>query len=131
MRIQLSYGVDKGFLTPIVQLISVTNTIEYCVQHRTEPVECYSTRATQATKPIGKKYDNFKEYLEVWLPIVNMEASTCAVLEPEDVAVIRNCQIKWTRREVLHPITQQAERIYYGKLRLDKKLLRRASFEFR
>ena len=121
LKMQMSYSIDRGFLTPTIQLISVTNTIDFCVQHRVDPVKCFSVRATKLIKKPNDIYSDFDEYLNTWLPIMSMEAATTAILEPEDVAFIRNCRIAWSKEEACDPITKQYSQVTFGKLILEKK----------
>ena len=121
LKMQMSYSTDRGFLVPNIQLISVTNTIDFCVQHRIDPVKCFSYKANRPIKKTDDTYSNFDEYLSIWLPIMSMEAATTAILEPEDVAFIRNCKIEWSKEETCDPITKQYSEVIFGKLKLDKK----------
>lgn len=120
VKTQLTYNIEKGFLSPAIQLVSITNTIDFCVQHRTDPVKCFSRKAKEPIKAITRSYSDFQEYLRIWLPILSMEAATNAILEPEDVAFIRNCKIEWNKEEACDPITKQYSEVLFGKLKLNK-----------
>ena len=84
-------------------------------------MKCFSCKPTVSIKQLSQSYTGFDDYLNTWLPIMSMEAATTATLEPEDVAFIRNCKIKWSSEETCNPVTRQYSEVCFGKLKLDEK----------
>ena len=121
IRVQLSADIQEGFLSPIIQLVSVTKSIDFCIEHKQKPHDCYNSKATKPVKEPGKKYDNFREYLEIWLPLLSMETINSSVTNCDENFVIRNCEITWFVKETRHPVTKHYEKFWFGKLRLSEK----------
>ena len=41
-RVQLASRPQKGKLSPCIQLLMLTDTIDICIEHRQEPIECFA-----------------------------------------------------------------------------------------
>ncbi|XP_072096397.1 3'-5' exoribonuclease HELZ2 [Mobula birostris] len=94
LQLQLTKGINNGFLVPAVQLFSVTPTFEICVEHAENPVTCFSEYASQATQ---NNYKDIKAYQAVWGPLCAMESASSAVAENE-VIVIYGVKIAWKNK---------------------------------
>lgn len=90
IAVQLSSEFEKGILTPKPQLIDMTGNIKFCLQHISDPVQCFEHYSSVKTSP---KYDSEKQYQQVWLPIIRMESVTAATKDPP--IVINNLPIKF------------------------------------
>ncbi|KAK3089370.1 hypothetical protein FSP39_003088 [Pinctada imbricata] len=79
VSIQLSSVVDRGSLILSPQLINISQNSRLCLQHMQDPVQFLSRYSTVRTK--SDKYNNVSEYLQIWLPILEMEFASRAVVE--------------------------------------------------
>ncbi|XP_072917802.1 3'-5' exoribonuclease HELZ2 isoform X2 [Hemitrygon akajei] len=110
LQIQLTKGINNGFLVPAVQLFSVTPMFEICVEHAENPVTCFSEYASQSTQ---KNYKDIKAYQAVWGPLCAMESASSAVAENE-VIVIYGVKIAWKNKN-MHG------KILYGSFAIPKE----------
>ncbi|XP_033629468.1 helicase with zinc finger domain 2-like [Asterias rubens] len=82
--------IERGILTPSIQLIGLTPKLDICIEHRKNAVKCF---ARFAEKKSGK-VTSIEEYIAVWLPIIRMVSAYSAVLDGER-SVIHGVNIKW------------------------------------
>ncbi|XP_053106245.1 helicase with zinc finger domain 2 [Hemicordylus capensis] len=94
LRLQLTTDVQRGFLTPFVELWNVAPGFDVCLQHTEKPIDCFSKYTTQASK---EAYEDALDYRKVWLPLSDMEAASCAVSE-NDPIVLYDVKIVWEKR---------------------------------
>ena len=84
LPVQLGTTSEKGMLTPAVNLIELSKTIGVCTEHVSDPVKCF---ADIAITPGQQKYRDINEYKNIWLPILEMESATNAVLEGDPITI--------------------------------------------
>ncbi|XP_061486900.1 helicase with zinc finger domain 2 [Rhineura floridana] len=118
LYLQLTTGVQRGFLVPSVQLWAVAPGFDVCVEHSEKPINCFSKYATQASK---KVYRNASDYRKVWLPLSDMESASCAVAENESI-VLYDVKISWEKRR-----TKQGQ--LQGTFSLSKDFLKECAIE--
>ncbi|KAJ6644690.1 hypothetical protein lerEdw1_013648 [Lerista edwardsae] len=94
LHLQLTSDVQRGFLMPLAQLWTVTPGFDVCLEHTGKPIDCFSKHATQASKEI---YRDAGAYRKVWLPLLDMEAVSCAVAENDSI-VLRDVKIVWEKK---------------------------------
>ncbi|ESO89024.1 hypothetical protein LOTGIDRAFT_154099 [Lottia gigantea] len=92
LKIQMAAGLERGISTPKIQLLCLTSQLSLCLEHRQDPISCFTELASRrASKPTYKSID---EYKGLWLPVLAMEAATAAVKGQEQV-FIHNVEIEW------------------------------------
>ncbi|XP_048354826.1 helicase with zinc finger domain 2 isoform X2 [Sphaerodactylus townsendi] len=94
LQLQLTTGVQRGFLVPCVQLWTAAPGFDVCLEHAEKPVDCFSKCASEASK---ENYKDVKEYRRVWLPLCDMESASCAVFENEPIVLYDVC-IVWEKQ---------------------------------
>lgn len=78
VTIQMASEMQKGMLTPYIQLVDLTNGIKFCLDHMKDPVGCLEQFSTTSTK---QRYDDSESYKKTWLPIIAMEIAMNVVRE--------------------------------------------------
>ncbi|CAL8341052.1 unnamed protein product [Lota lota] len=84
LQLQMTSEVTRGFLTPTVQLMSLNDTLEICIDHAHSPITSFSKLAVFRTK--GKYFDT-DEYIAVWKPLCDMESVETAVREGDSIII--------------------------------------------
>ena len=100
IRVQVASEVSRGLLRPAVQLMSLTQSLDICLEHRSSPVTCFSTiTVLRASK---QNYADEVAYQKSWLPVLGIESATSAVSNQESV-YLHNIHIEWakTRSDVI------------------------------
>ncbi|XP_056018045.1 helicase with zinc finger domain 2-like isoform X4 [Ostrea edulis] len=72
---QITAEPQKGVLVPSLQLLDMTKNIKHCLQHSRDPIKFLSKYSISKSKC---KFSSAIEYLQIWLPIIEMEAVTNA-----------------------------------------------------
>ncbi|VDI71760.1 Hypothetical predicted protein, partial [Mytilus galloprovincialis] len=88
IAVQLSSEMQKGILTPYIQLVDLTQNVKYCLQHMQDPVGTLEEYSTTSTK---LRYDDSNHYKSVWIPIILMETAMAVVRD--DAIVINNIPV--------------------------------------
>jgi hypothetical protein len=118
--VQLSAEITNGFLSPIIQLVTVSDSIDFCIEHKTRPLKCYKAHATKPVKDPRHRYESMKDYLEIWLPLLHMETTQNSITNCEENFVVRNCDVRWFTDEACHPVSQHYETFLFGELKLSQ-----------
>ncbi|KAG1934976.1 putative helicase with zinc finger domain [Pimephales promelas] len=84
VQVQLTSERDRGYWAPTVQLLSVTSSIEICVEHTGNPIKCFSKLANRPSKG---QYKDVEEYVQIWKPLCEMESAATAVDDSDCVVV--------------------------------------------
>ncbi|KAG1934973.1 regulator of nonsense transcripts [Pimephales promelas] len=84
VQVQLTSERDRGYWAPTVQLLSVTSSIEICVEHTGNPIKCFSKLANRPSKG---HYKDVEEYVQIWKPLCEMESAATAVDDSDCVVV--------------------------------------------
>lgn len=95
LQVQLTAEVVRGLLTPCVQLLSLTPTLDVCLQHRRRPAQCF-TKSFAIPESASSIPVDEASYQQHWLPILAVEAAEAAV-QSRASAVIHNVSIVWSR----------------------------------
>lgn len=72
IAVQLSSEMQRGILTPYIQLMDLTRNLKYCLQHMRDPIGCLEKYSTVSSIHY---YDNSEHYKNVWIPILLMETA--------------------------------------------------------
>lgn len=78
VSVQLTAELERGVLVPSLQMFNMTKNIEHCLQHNRDPIKFLSKYSIHGAK---QKYESSLHYLQIWLPIIEMEAITNAARE--------------------------------------------------
>ena len=94
-QVQLTADDKSGMLQPTIQLFCLTPKLDICVEHRLEPLKCFSSEFAEPASQ--KSYQSVEKYQQAWLPVVSMEAANSAV--EEGGASICGARIKWWKAD--------------------------------
>ncbi|XP_041364208.1 uncharacterized protein LOC121379626 [Gigantopelta aegis] len=94
LRVQVASELSKGLLCPTVQLLGLTPSLDVCLEHRSSPMNCFSTVTVVSAS--RQTYADEAAYQKSWLPVLAIESATNAVTSQENV-YIHNINIEWTK----------------------------------
>ncbi|XP_052765877.1 helicase with zinc finger domain 2-like isoform X2 [Mya arenaria] len=93
LLVQLSARLENAVLAPYLQLLSLTNSLDICLQHRQNPVESFVSMPSvmkSTVTPLG----DVQAYKETWSAITEIEACTKAV-GSNDRLLVNNVIVDW------------------------------------
>ena len=94
VNIQLTTHMTHGVFHPEIQLFKINPSVHICVEHRKYPKVCFATTARyQASR---KTYANADTYIDVWKPVLAMEAATSAVEESDEFSIY-HLKMEWKK----------------------------------
>ena len=94
VNIQLTTHMTHGVLHPEIQLFKINPSVHICVEHRKYPKVCFATTARyQASR---KTYASVDKYIDVWKPVLAMEAATRTVDESDEFTIF-HLKIEWKK----------------------------------
>lgn len=73
LQVQMSAKPSRGLLSPQLDLVQLTRNVTICTRHLKDSVTCLSRPATRVVRDKG--FTNHEEYLEAWMPLLEMEAA--------------------------------------------------------
>jgi hypothetical protein len=85
VKVQLSAQMNRGVLSPTIQLFKLTSEIHACVEHRSQPTTCFANNSHKRPSNIY----HIEEYVELWKPVLMLEIVTSAVRD-DDVIILSN-----------------------------------------
>ncbi|XP_050999964.1 helicase with zinc finger domain 2 [Acomys russatus] len=91
LQLQLGASLQRGFLTPTVQLWTVAPGFSLCLEHMERPGDCFSGHVHQA---LQDQYCQVSEYSGVWEPLCALESLTSAVTDNDSI-MLQNVHISW------------------------------------
>lgn len=95
LRVQMTCEAYRGYLSPVIQLVSLTPRFELCVNHVHNPVACFSRCADN---PSQIHYNNTEDYVRIWKPLCEMESAAAAVRD-NDIIIIENLEVNFSLRD--------------------------------
>lgn len=84
VRLQMAARMQRGWLTAVPQLLAVDDKMSICVEHIDEPIFCFARPVAVHSK---KKYISCGEYVDVWKPIIELEAVKNATCDDEGIVI--------------------------------------------
>ncbi|XP_041364401.1 helicase with zinc finger domain 2-like [Gigantopelta aegis] len=102
LRVQVASELSRGLLCPTVQLLGLTPSLDVCLEHRSSPMNCFSTVTVVSAS--RQTYADEAAYQKSWLPILGIESASNAVTNQESV-YIHNIHIEWARTQSALGIT--------------------------
>ena len=100
-KVWLTCSSAEHMLTVQVQLMEMAPHLHICVQHRSNPVACFSNVTTkQASK---SEYNSIEEYCELWIDTYLAECASSSIEESKKSArmiLVRNVPLPWPELEI-------------------------------
>ena len=117
MKAQLtaSFNQYTHTFTPGVQLLEVGPNLKVCIQHSSNPIECFTDRPTEKASRL--EYNSINEYFRFWEQVILAEAAASS-LSDSDLLFIKDVDLQWPKMEMKVDATGH---IYY-QLPVSKEL---------
>lgn len=91
-NVHLAANNSSGLVSPELQLFNLAPGIDICIEHRKLPDRCFSMTATQ--KATQRNYSSIELYVDLWKPVLHMEAATVAV-QGDDTIILKDLEVEW------------------------------------
>ncbi|KAJ8306093.1 hypothetical protein KUTeg_016638 [Tegillarca granosa] len=95
VAVQMSAEMRLGLLVPKPQMVIMTNDVKCCLMHTEDPVK---TLATTAVKFTSSFYHSLIDYIDTWIPLMEMESAKQAATNGDSVT-INGISIKFIGRD--------------------------------
>lgn len=95
LQVQLGTEVINGATVPAVNLLTVSEFFEVCLEHARNPIRCFTTTDDTVCRPAKTEYRDCKEYQQIWGKLCQMDTAYNAVEENNSV-ILQEVSIKWT-----------------------------------
>ncbi|XP_016307788.1 helicase with zinc finger domain 2 [Sinocyclocheilus anshuiensis] len=82
VQVQLGTELKDGFPVPVVQLLSVNQCFEICLEHTRNPIDCFSKTVCNASKPF---YESYNEYQNIWSQLCQIDTAYNALEENNSI----------------------------------------------
>ena len=92
VNVHLAANNSSGLASPEIQLFNLAPGIDICIEHRKLPDRCFSITATQ--KATQRNYKSIGLYVDLWKPVLQMEAATVAV-RGDDTIILKDLEVEW------------------------------------
>ena len=94
MKVQLTANFNQytHTLTPSVQLLEVGPNLRVCIQHSSNPIECFTDRPTEKASRL--EYNSINEYFRFWEQVILAEAAASSLRDSEFL-LIKDVQLQW------------------------------------
>ena len=89
VKVQICSQMNRGLLSPTIQLFKLTDKILACVEHRNFPTTCFAK--TSHKRPTNTEVSDITEYVQLWKPVLMMEIATSAVRENDALTLSNLC----------------------------------------
>ena len=118
MKAQLTANFNQytHTLTPSVQLLEVGPNLRVCIQHSSNPIECFTDRPTENASRLD--YNSINQYFRFWEQVILAEAAAGS-LNDSDLLLIKDVGLQWPSLEMKVDATGH---VYY-QLPVSKELL--------
>ena len=97
LQVQLAAELTNGLLSPRLQLFSLTPTLDVCLEHHSNPAQCFTKFTSLAAT--SSSYVDEASYQQQWMPVLSLEAAETAV-GSQASAIIHNVNIEWRQEQV-------------------------------
>ncbi|XP_066267534.1 3'-5' exoribonuclease HELZ2-like [Branchiostoma lanceolatum] len=95
VQVQLTTEMYRGLRTPTIQLLKLTPAVDICLEHRRDPVGVFTTRTGEMASK--ERYDSMKQYVQLWRPVVEMEAANSSNKDEKEVTIM-GIKIQWRKK---------------------------------
>ena len=92
VAVQVTARPLRGIYVPAIQLLDMTSNVKQCLEHMQNPI---ATFARNSSTPTKSYYQNERDYMETWLPVIEMEA--CARAVQSETATINDLPVMFSR----------------------------------
>ena len=92
VNVHLAANSSSGLASPEIQLFNLAPGIDICIEHRKDPDRCFSISATE--KATRRNYRSIGLYVELWKPVLHMEAATVAI-QGDDTIILKDLEVEW------------------------------------
>ncbi len=95
VQVQLGTELKDGSPVPVVQLLSVNQCFEVCLEHTRNPIDCFSKTVCNASK---LSYESYEEYQNIWSQLCQIDTAYNA-LEENNSIILEDVRITLTGDE--------------------------------
>ena len=96
-KVWLSWSGKGAFINPTIQIVELSQFVRVCVQHNSQPAECFSDpiliHASRRT------YSDINRYVELWEKIILAEASQSSVRD-SSMVILQDVVLRWPPLQV-------------------------------
>ena len=96
VKVQLTVSALNHVPSPSLQLIEVGPELRICVQHNSNPAECFADRLVEDASK--REYGSLEEYFRCWEQILLSEAVSESLSESE-LLIVKDVTLKWPKLE--------------------------------
>ncbi|KAI5101910.1 helicase with zinc finger domain 2 [Silurus meridionalis] len=92
LQVQLGTDVINGERMPVVNLLTVNEFFDVCLEHARNPIKCFTNDT--ACRKSQTEYRDYKEYMNIWGKLCSMDTAYNAVEENNSV-ILEGVRITW------------------------------------
>lgn len=109
LRVQLTgcFNSNTQMISPAVQLLEVGPNLRVCIQHNSNPADCFTD--TSQTKPPERGHASIEQYFHYWERALLAEAATASILDTE-LLIITDVKLEWPE---LKQIVDSTGHVFY------------------
>ena len=96
LKVHLTASPLNYVLAPNLQLVEVGPELRICVQHNSNPSECFADRLVEDASK--KRYSSIEEYFRCWEQVLLSEAVIESLSESE-LLIVKDVTLKWPKLE--------------------------------
>jgi hypothetical protein len=96
LKVHLTASPLSYVLAPNLQLVEVGPELKICVQHNSNPSECFADRLVEDASK--KRYSSIEEYFRCWEQVLLSEAVIESLSESE-LLIVKDVTLKWPELE--------------------------------
>ena len=96
LKVHLTASPLNYVLAPNLQLVEVGPELRICVQHNSNPSECFADRLVEDASK--KRYSSIEEYFRCWEQVLLSEAVIESLSESE-LLIVKDVALKWPKLE--------------------------------
>ena len=96
LKVHLTASPLNYVLAPSLQLVEVGPELKICVQHNSNPSECFADRLVEDASK--KRYSSIEEYFRCWEQVLLSEAVIESLSESE-LLIVKDVILKWPKLE--------------------------------
>uniref|UniRef100_A0A4W3JYX0 Helicase with zinc finger domain 2-like n=1 Tax=Callorhinchus milii TaxID=7868 RepID=A0A4W3JYX0_CALMI len=92
IKMQQGPTMYRGLLKPNLQVVYLNKQVDICIEHARDPELCFTK--TDCGEVKGANFINIKDYIERWIPVIEIEAAVNSVMQ-NDPMVFLNVETYW------------------------------------
>ncbi|KAL8623914.1 hypothetical protein ACOMHN_054255 [Nucella lapillus] len=126
LQVQVTAELSRGLLYPRLQLVSLTPSLDVCLEHQQSPAECFTRQMCLPAAP--PSHVDEVSYQRCWLPILALEAAETTV-HSNTAAVIHSVYFSQWQQESI-PGDKGVESSVVGKFSLSEAFCKERHITF-